>query len=1669
VALADVNGDGRPDLVVTNSGDNTLVVLLNTGNGTFWSQHTLTLGPETYGAYSLAVADVNGDGKPDLVTVNYRSSTVKVMLNYGNGAFAERSFATGAGPYAVAAADVNGDGKPDLVTANLRDQTVSVLRGNGDGTFQPGQAFATGSSRAPYAVAVADVNGDGTPDIVVATPGDGTASILLGNGGGSFQPAVAYPIGGADPRSVALADVNGDGRTDLITANYDRGGVSVLLNALSGDFTGQAYTIDQVAPFVAPLVVSIDRAAAAMTTGGSVSWAVTFSEPVTGVDASDFRLALSGSVAATLTQVTRLSGSTYAVTASGVSGSGGLGLNLVDDGSIRDLAGNPLTRPGAPAAFQSPRLFATGAGPTTVAVADVNGDGKPDLVTTNQGDNTVSVVLGNGDGTFSAPRTFPVGSTPGGLAVADVNGDGKPDLAVANFNSNTVSVLLGNGDGTFQSQQTFGTGHGPSAVALADVNGDGRPDLVVTNSGDNTLVVLLNAGNGTFRSQQTLTVGPETYGAYSLAVTDVNGDGKPDLVTVNYRSSTVKVVLGNGDGTFQGAQTINTGPGPYSVAAADVNGDGKPDLVTANLLDQSVSVLLGNGGGTFQPPQALATGSSRAPYAVAVADVNGDGTPDIVVATPGDGTASILLGNGGGSFQPAVAYPIGGADPRSVALADVNGDGRSDLVTANYNSGGVSVLLNALSGDFTGQAYTVVMPPTAHIAGAGTPPSISNTAILVTLVLKATDPDGQVAAAGFTYAINWGDGGSTQISPSPGNGSGYLVGHTYAHSGSYFSSVTATNCYGFVSAPATAAVVLIAQTGGGIAVSGVASVGYVTISLNGTNVGTFRPTDLVYVSGSGGNETYTVNFGSTLTTPICVAGTSSDRLVANGSSGDNTINKQSASTGTISWGPQAGSTAQLLETVSFAGIHFFIIYGGSGKNYIVDPGSDTIINGGAGQNTIVITGTIGTGVVINGGPTTNTYLIDLGSLAGPVTVANTNPSASDSLVVNGAPGDNTISAAGAGVTAGTQTIAVAAPLASLTINGGSGSNQISVAPLSVSVQSLTLNGGPGDDTLTVASTVTAPTTLTAGSGGTDTLQGGGGSNTLVGSTNGGTTTFVASSGTTTVVGGTGDNVIVAGGGQVTVQAPPNSSRPLVFADSYGVLDNGTLTASAAAGVLANDLSADGRALTAVLGSAPAHGTLTLNADGSFRYTPAANFAGSDSFTYQARGSDGSLSAVATVALRVTYGFGGFLAPLDTTLALGLNRTVPIKFQLTDASGAPVSSLSAIASLQVLSGTTDVLAGAGKSSLRYDATARQFVYNWQTKSLPAGTYTVMLTLADGKTYTKVVRLSASGSSKGLLSDTAGTAGAATAGALLAGDFGLYVDNAAGLLTADDLARIGDAVNGLDAVLAPYGITITVVADGTLANVVLGFDSSTPLGGYADGVLGCNTDDGAITLVEGWNWYAGSDATAIGAGQYDFQTVVTHELGHALGLGHSADGTSAMYAALASGETRRALVTADLNVADDDAGPDGLHAAPARSLLMEEPPRTAVSNPFTSADVAMAQQPLPAASGLMGNGLAQGSAGGMAIALSNVYEVRDTALALLMTEWTRTDLPLTAWLDHRNDSAPDSRNAGVPLTGRSDNAWLLLNGDGERGRRDNATNISALDSLFSQNSDGIGSNL
>lgn len=337
--------------------------------------------------------------------------------------------------------------------------------------------------------------------------------------------------------------------------------------------------------------------------------------------------------------------------------------------------------------------FSVGSNPFAVTVSDFNGDGKDDLATANRSSQTVSVLLGDGDGTFQPQVGYSASSTPYFLTSSDLNGDGDDDLVVTNGSSNTVNVLLGNGNGTFQPWQEIVTGvpnSFPRSVVIADFNNDARMDLAIANTNAWEIAVMLGNGDGTFQPHFTFEAEfPET-----LTLGDFNGDGRTDLAMAsgaNELGDSVDIALGNGNGTFQTPIEYLTGGRSFSLTTADFNADGRSDLAAAQFDLDRVCVLLGNGDGTFQVGVPFSAGSS--PYSAAAADLNGDFRLDLAVTNRDAAKVSVLLGNGDGTFQTPIEFSTE-ESPSSVAFGDFDRDGRLDLVVANTSSDSVTIILN---------------------------------------------------------------------------------------------------------------------------------------------------------------------------------------------------------------------------------------------------------------------------------------------------------------------------------------------------------------------------------------------------------------------------------------------------------------------------------------------------------------------------------------------------------------------------------------------------------------------------------------------------------------------------------------------------------------------------------------------------------------------------------------------------------------------------------------------------------------------------------------------------------------------------------------------------------------------------------------------------------------
>lgn len=702
------------------------------------SYTTISAGDMESAVFGFASADLNGDGIADVVVASETdpsSATLTVFLGKGDGTFTQKQTiavplnqsSSTAGPViGVTIDDMNGDGKQDLIAVTnpiSADSGITIFVGNGDGSF-PATGIAGPAGAGGQTAVTADFNGDGKKDIATSY-----GQILLGHGDGTFllaSQSVPEPNGTA---GIAAADFNQDGKIDLAFPHQSGTVVDVYFGKGDGTFTYSA---------AYPVIM-----------GGNVLQS-------TDLDGDGFPDLFVGNA----------QGGVFAVQVN----SAGFFQSILNQGN---------------GTFGKSRAYFTGSTPlnsfaTLYDVADFTGDGKQDLVFVGSADGTstgtpnLTVLKGAGDGTFqlSGPQSSITGpdfvlSVPA-IAAGDLSVSGKNDVVFAWGSSNEgtaphLSVAMGNGDGTFQPQQDYSIPAQVVALLLVDVNGDKKPDAVFIASADGTLnstglYVMLNNGDGSFGQAKLIDSEPTMN---YLAAQDVNGDAKTDIVVGtagNVGSKTPGVgflYLGNGDGTFQHATSVNSG-GLYSqvVAIADMNSDGKPDLVfagnNANGSAESVTVLLGNGNGTFQAATSTPVSADDQPTGIVIADGNRDGKPDVILA--GATSPFYLEGNGDGTFNDANSGNFFvGVGSKHLKSADLTGQGLPSLLLTSGAT--IQVFVGTKPATSTTTATTTTLQASATSIPAGQ--SVTFTAT-VTPQSSSEIPTGTVTFSDGTTNIGTG-------------------------------------------------------------------------------------------------------------------------------------------------------------------------------------------------------------------------------------------------------------------------------------------------------------------------------------------------------------------------------------------------------------------------------------------------------------------------------------------------------------------------------------------------------------------------------------------------------------------------------------------------------------------------------------------------------------------------------------------------------------------------------------------------------------------------------------------------------------------------------------------------------------------------------------------------
>jgi VCBS repeat-containing protein len=823
-----------------------------------------------------------------------------------------------------------------------------------------------------------------------------------------------------------------------------------------------------------------------------------------------------------------------------------------------------------PLTFTGPTNFAVGDGPNSVAVGDFNGDGDPDLAVANEFAGSVSVLLGGAGGSFSAATNIATGGFPFAVAVGDFNGDSDPDLAVADGFNGIIKVLLGSSGGAFTGPTNFPAGSFPASVAVGDFNDDGDPDLAVADQAAGEILVLRGTTGGGFTAPTI--VGTAT-GPYSVAVGEFNGDADPDLAVADPYSGNVLVLLGSAGANFTAPATVASGADPDSVAVGDFNGDGDPDLAVADQSPGEIMVLLGSTGGTFTGPTILNTDSGVS--AVAVADFNRDGDPDLAVSNFNLSRVSVLLGSTGGTFTAQTNFAVGSTQT-SVVSADFNGDGKPDLAATKINTDNVAVLLNST---VTNQA------PVAAGDAFSTAEDTVLTVPAPGVLGNDSDPDGNPLSAVLVSgpghgALTLNANGSFSYSPAADFAGSDSFSYR-ASDGTLTSNV------------ATAAISVTAVNDAPVAAGDAFSTAEETVLT-------------VPAPGVLGND---ADPDGDALTAVLVTGPSHGALTLNAN-------------GSFSYSPAA----------DFAGSDSF--------SYRASDGTLT-------SNVATVTITV------------------TGANDAPAAAGNAYTTAEDTALTVPAPGvlgndadpdgDPLTAVAGSGPSHGTLTLNADGSFTyrpennfngsdSFTYQANDGTLDSNQATVTITITGANDAPAADDDAYSTAEgtalTVNAPGVL-----GDDSdpdhdplsavLESGPSHGTLSLNANGSFiyTPVAGYDGPDSFTYRASDGSLESSPATVTITVTNTNKAPVAAADAYSTAEDTALTVNAP-GVLGNDSDPDHDPLSAELVSGPSHGTLTLNANGSFSYRPEDNFNGSDSFTYRA--SDGSqASDSARVTLTVT--------------------------------------------------------------------------------------------------------------------------------------------------------------------------------------------------------------------------------------------------------------------------------------------------------------------------------------------------------------------------------------------------------------------------------------------------
>lgn len=711
VAVGDLNNDGQTDIVIANTGTDSVGIFLGHGNNSFSNQVMYSTGLDSTPCM-VVIGDYNNDGNMDIAVANFGANNIAIMLGNGNGSFKSQIIISTiqSRPLYLAVGDFNHDTKLDIAVANFGTNSIGIILGLGDGKFTRPLLLSTDYDSFPHSVAVGDLNNDNNLDIACTNYGTGSIGIFLGFGNGTFANQMKYTIGlNFLPRSIVIADLNNDFNLDIAVINSGTENIGIFFGYGNGSFAVPTfYTTGKGSD---PLFIGIGdfnsdkKLDIVVTNNGTNSMSIFFQ---------------SGNGNFTHQSIIPIgpNSNPYSLAIAHFNSDNNLDIAIADwQNSVIEIF-NGFSNVTFPRLISSPTIISSvnilsyytgeNSQPQAIAVGDFNNDHNLDILVANCGNNSIGVFLGHANGTFASRMisTTSNGLCPIDVAVGDFNEDRHLDVVVANYYSQNICIFLGYGDGTFTNQTKYKTGNGsnPNSVAIGDFNIDGHLDIVVLNTGTNNMIVFLGSGHGTFTNQAIYFV--TSYpNSKPLTVGDFNNDGRLDIAIAKYFAGSVGGFFGYGNGSFTNQKIffIAVAYLPNALATGDFNQDSYLDIALVSCLsfEEHVLILLGNKYGNFSPSGKYATGVNSAPSSIIVGHFNNDSQLDIAVTNSGTNNIGIFLGFGDGRFAEQITYPsYPNSAPISIAIGDFNHDNLTDLAVANKQACTADVYLAFINSSF---------------------------------------------------------------------------------------------------------------------------------------------------------------------------------------------------------------------------------------------------------------------------------------------------------------------------------------------------------------------------------------------------------------------------------------------------------------------------------------------------------------------------------------------------------------------------------------------------------------------------------------------------------------------------------------------------------------------------------------------------------------------------------------------------------------------------------------------------------------------------------------------------------------------------------------------------------------------------------------------------------